>query len=311
MRQIRWRSVACLGAWIGLAACAQIDGYPADPATDRSLPQALRDALDQTAVDKYSALEDKERRAKERDRIVFARMDAYEVEFQSFKRRLWGDSNLVGAGGDLTLLTLGGLGATTGHVATASALAAASIGIVGAQTAISKDVYYQRTMPALLAQIEANRDKVKTKILTGLAKPDDQYPLGMAILDLHALQGASGIPDAVAEVTQQARADLQDAKDDVAAVAAMYKATDRPKELVDRVKAFAAYIRNLYSSKADDDGIKLDRIMSVLKTSKGSSRLFEAANIIAFVDLKTKEPGGGSAMDGISASLFDITQQRF
>jgi hypothetical protein len=44
---------------------------------------------------------------------------------------------------------------------------------VGAQAAINRDLYYQRTLPALLAQMEANRAKVELTIMNGLAKSDN------------------------------------------------------------------------------------------------------------------------------------------
>jgi hypothetical protein len=50
----------------------------------------------------------------------------------------------------------------TGGEVTKAALAAGSAFMVGTQGAISKDLFYQRTIPALLAQMEANRTDAKT-----------------------------------------------------------------------------------------------------------------------------------------------------
>ena len=73
-------------------------------------------------------------------------------------------------------LVLSGLGATTGGAATKAALAAASAGVIGAQGVISKDLYYQRTVPALLAQMEANRARATLVILQGIQKSESDYP---------------------------------------------------------------------------------------------------------------------------------------
>jgi hypothetical protein len=127
-----------------------------------------------------------------------------ECNYNEFQARLWGDTNIIGLAGDLSILTLAGLGATIGNAATASALAAASAGVVGAQAAISKDLYYHRTLPALMAQMTANRERVKAAIYENIKTDDDTYPLGRARADLGALARASGLPAAIENVTQTA-----------------------------------------------------------------------------------------------------------
>jgi hypothetical protein len=66
-------------------------------------------------------------------------------------------------------------------------------------------LYFQKTVPALLAQIEANRTKVKLTILSNLKQYDDNaYSLYQANLDLDQLKEAGGIPLAITGITQQA-----------------------------------------------------------------------------------------------------------
>jgi hypothetical protein len=136
---------------------------------------------------------------------VFDELQICEIYFTDFQARLWADNNIFSTGSDLIVLILTGLGATTGDATTKAALSAASAGIVGARGAISKDIYYQRTLPAILAQMSANRDNVKASILDSINKKDDvQYPLAQAEMDLQTLQRASGIVDAVQSVTNDA-----------------------------------------------------------------------------------------------------------
>jgi hypothetical protein len=75
---------------------------------------------------------------------------------------------------------------------------------LGANTAINKDLYYQKTIPALLAQMEANRLKAKLHILQGLAQPDSKYSLMLAYTDLDSYKSAGSIPAAISSVTQDA-----------------------------------------------------------------------------------------------------------
>jgi hypothetical protein len=90
--------------------------------------------------------------------------------------------------------------------------------IVGAQSAINRDLYYQRTLPALLAQMEANRAKVELTILNGLAKSDSDYPLYKAEIDLESLKTAGSMPSAVSVITQKSAQDNQSAQAQLAAL---------------------------------------------------------------------------------------------
>jgi hypothetical protein len=182
-----------------ISACAPLIGYPADP-TDT---QALADQ--QLVADYYSSTNDLQRQQL-RNEIVSGRMNAYESAYSNFKRRLNGDANTLNLGADLSVLGLAGVAATTGSIATATALAAASAGIIGAKGAINSDLYFQRTLPALLAQIDANRARAKLPIVTGLKQSDAAYPLAIALIDLAAWRVAGGLPPAIAGLTEQAEA---------------------------------------------------------------------------------------------------------
>jgi hypothetical protein len=139
-----------------------------------------------------------------RDTIIFARMRAYDIEFADFERRLYGDGNGVTLGSDLIGLVLAGLTATTGNAATKSALGAASAGVIGAKAAIDKDLYYQKTIPALLAQMEADRLKALEPITKGMKQSDADYPLMQAYIDLDTCKTAGSIPTAINAVNQSA-----------------------------------------------------------------------------------------------------------
>jgi hypothetical protein len=199
-----------------LSSCASIQGYPADPeATNKTLVK-LAPYFDGTEEAQYAALSDADARTKKRNEIVFARMRGYDIEFSSYERQLYGFSNSVSVGTDLIGLTLGGLTATVGSAATKAALGAASAGVLGANTAINKDLYFQKTIPALIAQMEANRAKKLLVIFQGLAQPDAKYSLMIAYSDLDSYKNAGGIPDAIGSITQDASNAKQTANDNIA-----------------------------------------------------------------------------------------------
>ncbi|MGO8867286.1 MAG: hypothetical protein ACLQME_12355 [Alphaproteobacteria bacterium] len=198
-------AIAIASLVAALAACAPIRGYPDDPEDTSATLTRLTPYFDGTEEAQYVALpNDATLRQQKRDEIVLARIRAYDIEFADFEQKLYLEGNSVSTGSDLLVLILAGLTATTGNAATKAALGAASAGVVGAQAAISKDLYYQKTIPALLEQMEANRTNAKLTIFKGLTTPDAQYPLTKAYLDLDALKAAGSIPGAIASITQQA-----------------------------------------------------------------------------------------------------------
>jgi hypothetical protein len=138
-------------------------------------------------------------------------MRGYDITFSDFKRRLAGDANSVMLGSDLLVLALGGLVATTGGATTKAALGAAIAGIAGAQAAINRDLYFQRTLPALLAQMDASRAQATVPILSGLRLSDEEYPLQRALVDLDALRDAGSIVGAIGNITQAAEQQKADA----------------------------------------------------------------------------------------------------
>lgn len=213
-RSIRFASAGAALSILAVSGCAPVLGVPRDPENPDLLQRsailtALEASFDPSEDSAYDNTPcgpadcDTLRSAK-RNEIVLRRVRTLNLEFSNFEERLYGDSNVVGSGGDLLLLILGGLGATTGNAATKAALAAASAGIVGAQAAINKDLFFQRTIPALMAQMEANRATATARILDGLAHSDREYPLIRAEIDLDTLKRAGSIPSAISGITSQA-----------------------------------------------------------------------------------------------------------
>jgi hypothetical protein len=256
-----------------LAACAPLSGYAENPEdTDVVIETLMPYFSGEYEQTYYSLPPDDSRRLALRNTIIINRMRVYEINFLRFKKRLWGDTNAIAAGGDLLVLALTGLAATTGNAGTKSALAAASAGIVGAQGAINKDIYYQRTLPAVLSQIQANRDHVKAILIKGLSLKDSEHPLTMAGLDLEALQAASGIPDAVGVITGQAAQNQADAQEQV--TEALFSAKLLPVDVQARKAKCATFVRGV------SDRAQLDAIANVLGVTTSSTSIRSEQNAI-------------------------------
>jgi hypothetical protein len=83
---------------------------------------------------------------------------------------------------------------------------------VGAQAVINRDLYFQKTLPALMAQMDAARDRALLPIITGIKQPDSVYPLIVANADLQRLQDAGSIEGAINTINQDAATAKQEAQ---------------------------------------------------------------------------------------------------
>lgn len=208
-----------------VSACAPIRGFPDDPAARSELSSYLTQNKNGASVaiqiygpvseTEYDAATDDQALFVIRNRIVRNRVHGYDVTYSEFKRCMAADANLISAGGSIAALIVGGIGATTGNGAAASALAAAGAGIVGAQGVINKDLYFQRTLPALLAQMDAARDRTIAAILNGLREPVSHYSLADANVDLERLKDAGSIEGAIGTITQDAAKAKADAQNEI------------------------------------------------------------------------------------------------
>jgi hypothetical protein len=195
-----------------LPGCAALVGYPKDPENTTDVLKSLKPYFDPKNEAAYSAEPDSTKRRAMRDTIVLNRVRTYDIDFAQYEKSLWSSGNSVTIGGDLVALALGGLATTVASTSAKTGYAAANTGVVGAGAAINRDLFFQRTLPALLAQMEANRARVKLKILAGIKQSDDQYSLPLADLDLGDLKSAGSMPAAVSNITQQATNDKQAAE---------------------------------------------------------------------------------------------------
>ncbi len=189
---------------VGLtAACSAIEGYPADPQPGTALASLQQKYFADKIEEDYEKADGDERQAL-RDKIIYARIQAYDIQFSQFQRALNVNANALNVGTDIIAVALGGIGAVIADSTTKSILAASSAGVIGAQGAINKDLYYQKTVAALIAQMEANREEAKLTIFQNLKQPDAAYPLRRAFLDLSVLNDAGSLPNAIAAITKSA-----------------------------------------------------------------------------------------------------------
>ncbi|WP_395391175.1 hypothetical protein WBP07_11450 [Novosphingobium sp. BL-8A] len=89
----------------------------------------------------------------------------------------------------------------TDELATITAVAS------GARASIDKRLFFDRTLPAVIASMDAERAAIKADIARMRTLPVEQYDLASAMNDVNRLQQAGRLDQAVARMTQVAQTD--------------------------------------------------------------------------------------------------------
>jgi hypothetical protein len=200
----------------GCQSMPSIEGPPPAFDTEKDLSELQATFGSATSIsDYYKVPEDNSRKAA-RDRFVAGRLVSYDLEFAQWAsqfalNRAETDSIL-----DITGLALSITTGIAGGRQDKAILAGISSLLSGSRLSIDKNFFDQKTVHALIAQMNAQRKAALVPIMEGLSKPPTDYPLTRALADLQAyymagtLEGAlQGIQEQAASKAAQADKDLQ------------------------------------------------------------------------------------------------------
>lgn len=187
--------------WILSGCSATFQGSPA------ILPDS-QNALKQ--LDPYYASVMKEYYGNNRDKkelrneFIETRLAVIDDQYLCFKQRLYIESVSSNLGVDTAVLGLNLAGTLTPAASAKAILAAVSGGLIGTRAAAEKELYFEKTMPALLSQMEALRKNVRADIIKNMQLEVDSYPLSQAEYDLQQYYVAGTIPGAIVGITTEA-----------------------------------------------------------------------------------------------------------
>jgi hypothetical protein len=204
-----------------LASCSSINGNP-DPIIRVSDNVAL---LAPYTIDKsliaYAAADNSQRnnmsRLEYRNFIVALYLNAIDAQYAWFRTKLSRQKRLGNIGFDLGSLALTGFGQFAAEAA-GRRLAAGATALTGVRGSIDKQLYFDQTLPALLAGMDTERAKVRTRIVQNLKHNENDYPLELAFSDISAYETSATLDRAIENITAkaseertQAMAELADA----------------------------------------------------------------------------------------------------
>ena len=263
-RSLRRPCLSLATASVLLAGCASVSGFPERTEEVEGRLASLQQAYFLPSKDvlaDYRGRTDPAARRTFRDEVVRARMMAIDLQFSVFREQVYKEGALSNLGIDLAGLVVGAAGAISTGAQASRIFSALSTGVTGADGSINETLYYERTMPALMALMEAERDRIRVEIERGLQQEDAVYALGQALVDLERYFQVGSIPGAIASVTEkagetkaEAKADLNTVRDAAFVDPAAQKRAEDALNLVDELDADHAWvILNTPPSPLDPD----------------------------------------------------------
>lgn len=218
------------------SGCASIRGGPDIPRTPSVTAMNPMDLMDTATLSRYNDAPATLKMGV-RNEIIDERILEMDYQFRLYEEDLWKEGIGMGIGTDWLLLAMTGATATVGGETLKSALGAASTGIQGAKTSFDKNVYYEKTLPALLAQMVAEREKIRARIIQSKLLPVPEYTLYAALSDLNRYYEAGTLRGVIQIIATDAGEKESRAEAEIRRVIqARYAVTDR--DVRDRINSW-------------------------------------------------------------------------
>lgn len=200
------------------SGCAAIKGAPEPPRPEAAAQADPAYLVAPAQLAQYKAQTDPAKRQNLRNEIIDERLLEIDHQFDAFNLELWRNETHSALAVDWTLLALTGATTVVGGVATKAALGAASTGLAGARASFDKDVLFQKSLAALMAQMVAERRKVRATIEQNKQLSDGDYTLYAAQDDLQHLIVVGSIPGVLQVIAEDAGAKSQKADDTIKSI---------------------------------------------------------------------------------------------
>lgn len=228
--------------------------------------------------------------------MIGAYLAAADLRFMTFRQDLSRQTKGTNVGFDLAILALTGTASLTGKVV-ANGLSAGAAGLTGSRAAIAKELWFDKTLPALLTAMEAKRTTVRTTIMTRMREPAESYSLAEAMNDVMAYQAAASLDAAIETVTTAASEKATDADALYQAQVSFYSGVPETG-----VAAMRREIRLLLVSKSTDKD-EMARIAGAIGVDPSDTGQKTFKSIMSLVLSKATISDTKALRDKITAAL--------
>lgn len=211
------RVLICLAASVSLGACATMRGAPRnaleDPQTTLTVKQGgvEKKLFKREEIIQHYIVHETDKKAF-RNRVIDHYMGEIDRNYEFYSQRLFNEGIQAALGFDTAIIGLSSTAALFENAA--NDLATVISAFAGTQGAINKNLYFERTLPALIATMDASRATVEAELVTRKDASDEDYSLEAAIRDLRRYQQAGTLMRAVTKVTERASDEKAVAEED-------------------------------------------------------------------------------------------------
>lgn len=199
-----------LGLVVGMAAavsgCASFDSMPEPIFQADATVATVTKTYPFDGVVQAMAGQDADFRKVYRNRVAASYMLAVDARYFEFRRNL--SRNVKGGNVAFDFALLGLTGGAAIWEKAATELAVAATAVAGARASLNRELYFERTLPALMSLMEAQRLDVRTSILRGLSQSEDQYTVQELFADLARYEAAASIDGAIQKASEIAGAQV-------------------------------------------------------------------------------------------------------
>ncbi len=121
-----------------------------------------------------------------RNKFITGRITLMNIRYIQFVRQLTTDRQLLDTATAMLVLGMNIAGASFAAAGTKTVLAALSAGVTGSKEAIDKNYFFDKTIPALVSQMNAERKKALYPLLVGIrTRSLDDYSFAQGVTDLN------------------------------------------------------------------------------------------------------------------------------
>jgi hypothetical protein len=245
-----------------LSACVALKGGPTQPATvNAGIAQQEKDYFTPRVIVKYNCLggnkdlsqsfcekddkscedynlriekltnckKDIDKQKIYRNQVINERLSIIDHYFGEFIKNIQGERSLVNIASDFAVLGLGVGTIISSSKQLKDIFAAISTGITGARLSLDKNLYFEKTIPALVSKMDALRKAQLVIIRTKMQLGTDKYDLTDALLDITGYVRAGTILGAIQGITDSASEQRNQANKDLKQLVVPYKPDDSSK----------------------------------------------------------------------------------
>ncbi len=220
-----------------------------------------------------------------RNEILDERVLEIDHQFREFEDGLWQQGVGAGVGTDWVLLAITAATATVGGEAVKSLLGVSATAITGGKASFDKNAFIDKAMPAVVAQMVAEREKIRADLEHNKQLPVANYTLYAGLSDFRRFQRAGTIPGGIQVVAEDAGAKASTATQEIKNVRTARFVKD---DAGDKLRAFWKP-DGLTIAPANEARLKQWVAQHGLATGPGDITLFLRDEAMA--DMRARRPG--------------------